>query len=275
VGQSAPLQVLVPAGAARAGAEITPLRVLLPGGEDPDQPAAVRGGAGARWAYAAIGRVHERRGLRLRARLVPTATAAEWRRVTGAGAARMEGWTTVRGTVAVAPATTRALDALRRAALRRTCGGGPCLPARADQERMVGALAVLLHETLHVTGPQPLDARATASGRALEEGLTEAAAADLLPSAIGELGLRPALRRALLARAAGYRPAYGAQVRWVRAVSARVTRTGWRSGAARAWRIEAADRWGADRWDRVAWALDTTEAAVRTGVPGLRTAGTR
>ena len=52
-------------------------------------------------------------------------------------------------------------------------------------------LGVLLHETLHETGPVALkDIRRTRSGRAFEEGFTEAVAGDLLRRRDGARWLR-------------------------------------------------------------------------------------
>jgi hypothetical protein len=144
------------------------------------------------------------------------------------------------------------------------------VPSRVDLDRMVFGLAVLLHETLHAGGPASRDDfRDSRSGRSLEEGLTEAATVDLLPRLVRALDAPARLERGLLAAARRYRPIYPGPVAWVRNLSARATGGAPASAKATAWRIGAADRWGADRWDRLARALGSTEAALRAEAPPL------
>jgi hypothetical protein len=134
---------------------------------------------------------------------------------------------------------------------------------------------VLLHETIHATGPAARDdVRETPSGRALEEGFTEAATVDLLPRMVRTLGLPGRLTSALLASARRYRPAYSAQVGWVRLLAARATGQGAMSPAAAAWRVAAADGWGSNRWSLLADATGRTEQGLRAEAPEIRTDGT-
>jgi hypothetical protein len=139
-----------------------------------------------------------------------------------------------------------------------------------DLDRMVFGLSVLLHETIHASGPTARDDfRDTPSGRSFEEGFTEAATVDLLPRLVRTLGLPPRLEAALLAAARRYRPIYAGPVAWARSLSARATGTLAGSPAAAAWRIGVADRWGPDRWDRLARAVGSGEAALRVEAPPL------
>jgi hypothetical protein len=45
------------------------------------------------------------------------------------------------------------------------------------------------------------------------------------------------------------------------------------SAAARAWRIRVADTWGADRWDRLADAVDRSETVLRRQAAARTTRG--
>ncbi len=136
---------------------------------------------------------------------------------------------------------------------------------------MAMGLAVLLHESLHATGPTAAeDVAGTRSGRAFEEGVTEAATLDLLGPLAAGLDLPAPLRRRLVAAAGRYRAAYPAEVAWVRRLSARATGSARGSPRARAWRVRAADTWGAGRWARLAAATGIGEDALRASAPGGR-----
>jgi hypothetical protein len=140
--------------------------------------------------------------------------------------------------------------------------------SRADVDRMAMALAVLLHETLHATGPSATDDVAgTRSGRAFEEGFTEAATIDLLRRFAASLDLPAGLRGRLAAAVRRYRSAYRAEVAWVRRLSATATGAAPMSRRARAWRVHVADTWGAGRWTRLAAATRRDEEALRASAP--------
>ncbi len=175
------------------------------------------------------------------------------------------------GTVFLGPAATAGLNALHRARITaRRPATAKRRPSRADLDRMVMGLAVLLHETLHVTGaPMPIDVHHDASARALEEGLTEAATVDLLVRYVASLRVPPSLAPRLRAAARRYRPAYRPQVVWVRRMSGQATGAGGHTSAARAWRVRAADRWGSDRWDILAAALRTDPALLAARAPAI------
>jgi hypothetical protein len=152
-------------------------------------------------------------------------------------------------------------------AVRASC---PPAPSRTELHRIAVALAVLLHESLHATGPRDLvDFRDTPSGRAFEEGFTEAATMDLLPRFVRSLDLPADLQRAVLSAVGRYRPAYPRQVAWARELSIEATRSRASSAAPRAWRVGVTDRWGADRWHRLARATGRSEATLRGEVPQL------
>jgi hypothetical protein len=172
----------------------------------------------------------------------------------------------VTGEVFLGPSATSALELARRPVGH---GAGSDGRSRADADRMVMGAAVLLHETLHATGPSALaDATGSHSGRAFEEGFTEAATLDLLAPFVAGLDM-PARRRArLLAAVPRYRAAYGAEVAWARRLSARATGSPSGSRRARAWRIRVADTWGTDRWARLAAATRGDEELLRDGAPG-------
>lgn len=169
------------------------------------------------------------------------------------------------------PAATAGLNALHRVRIAARRPQARSRPSRADLDRMVMGLAVLLHESLHVTGPAiPEDYHLDPGARALEEGLTEAATVDLLPRYVRSLPLPRALAPRLRAAARRYRPAYRPQVTWVRQMSARATGAGVNSPTARAWRVRAADRWGPERWDLLASTLGTDADALRAGAPAIQ-----
>jgi len=135
---------------------------------------------------------------------------------------------------------------------------------------MVMGLAVLLHESLHATGPAlPHDYHLSAAGRALEEGLTEAATVDLLRRYVAALRLPPRLAPRLRAATRRYRPAYRNQVLWVRRMSGQATAGGGHTAAARAWRIRAADTWGEERWQLLATALAADSEQLRARAPEM------
>ena len=137
------------------------------------------------------------------------------------------------------------------------------VPPRPVLDRMTRALAILLHETLHATGPAfPADLESQ-SGRAFEEGFTEAATIDLLPAAIRALKAPPPLTRALLVAARRYRPAYKPQVEWSRWLSLRTAPAQGRP----AWRVAVADRYGEDRWHRLSAGTGAAVAELRAGAP--------
>ncbi len=251
-GESAPIAIRVPTVAEAADARV---------GRPPDVSASGgRPSADVLWAYAAVRRFHARRGVPLRARLRVAPTDRAWRALLGTAAAgRYRGYATLRGDVLLGPAATRGLTTLSRA--RR--GTAPA-PSRADLDRATTGLAVLLHETIHATGPAARkDVTGTRSGAALEEGLAEAVTVDGLGAYARSLRLAPPLERRLRAAVRRYRPAYGAQVAWVRSLSARATGAAAGSARARDWRRRVADTWGADRWTRLAAATGTDEATLR------------
>ena len=196
-------------------------------------------------------------GLALRGPVLVARSAPRWRSLLGASeAGRYTGYTTLRGDLLLGPAATRGLDALART--RRP--GSRAAPSHADLDAMVMGLAVLLH----ATGPvASADIRATRSGRAFEEGFVEATTVDLLPSLVGALDVPPPLGAGLRAAARRYRPAYRAERSWARRMSARATRRPAGSPAARAFRAGVTDRWGSDRWRRLARATGLGEPVLR------------
>lgn len=239
-----------------------------PGGE-PGTTAGRSAGAGTRWAWTAARRFHQRRaGLALAGRPRTVATMRGWRGLLGtANAGRYAGYTTPDAQVLLGPAATAGLRALQRA---RTAPRAARPPSRADLDRMVMGLAVLLHESLHATGPGlPHDYHLSPAGRALEEGLTEAATVDLLGRYVAALRLPPRLAPRLRAATRRYRPAYRNQVLWVRRMSGQATTGGGHTAAARAWRIRAADTWGDERWHVLATALGGDAERLRARAPGV------
>ncbi|MEW6581779.1 MAG: hypothetical protein AB1416_03370 [Actinomycetota bacterium] len=252
-GESGPVDVTVPPGTGAGATGTTPGRTrTLPAPLTAPRRAAPRGAAAV---YAALRRYHARRGTPLTARLTATASTAEWRRILGDDAPRYDGYTSFAGDVLLGPATVRALDELWRGRHARRA------PGRAAADRITRALAVAMHETIHATGPTDQTDFATDPGRALEEGLAEAAAVDHLPRFIATLDTAPAVRRALRAATRRYRPAYRPQVDWIRSLSQRATRT------PAAWRITAADTWGGTRWDELAAATGTPIPDLRAAIP--------
>lgn len=239
-----------------------------PGGE-PDTTAGRPAGAGVRWAWTSARRFHQRRaGLALAGPPRTVATMRGWRTLLGAAnAGRYAGYTTPDGQVLLGPAATAGLSALQRA---RTAPRAARPPSRADLDRMVMGLAVLLHESLHATGPAlPHDYHLSAAGRALEEGLTEAATVDLLRRYVAALRLPPRLAPRLRAATRRYRPAYRNQVLWVRRMSGQATAGGGHTAAARAWRIRTADTWGEERWQLLATALAADSEQLRARAPEM------
>ncbi len=256
-GESAPVEIRVPTRAEADDARV----------EAPPTP-RVGGGArvdpGMRWAYAQARRFHAGRGARLVARLRIAPTSAEWRRMLGPAAGRYRGYATLRGEVLLGPGAVRGLRMLVAA---RRAGGGR--PSRADLDQAAAGLAVLLHETMHATGPAARrDALGTRSGRAFEEGFTESATIDLLPRFARALDIPAPLRSRLAAAVARRRPAYAVEVAWARRMSARATRVAAGSARAGAWRIRVADTWGTDRWARLATATGRDEETLRADAAG-------
>jgi hypothetical protein len=252
--ESAPVMIRLPTAAQAADARVAA----------PPSPGARAGRAPSPTVaaiYRAARRFHARRGLRLSARLRVARERAEWRRVLGVADARSySGFADFGGAVFLGPAATRALEAL---------GGAAGSLSRADADRVAMGLAVLLHETLHATGPQAAeDVAGTRSGRAFEEGVTETAALDLLRPFVAGLDLPAGARRRVLAAVGRYRPAYRAQVAWARRMSACATRAPATSRQARAWRIGVADAWGANRWARLAAATRRDEGSLREEAAG-------
>ena len=279
VGRSAPLLVTIPAAAPAEPAAQAPID---PAPVDPwlDRLTPIeraRGpGPAVLAAYRAAQRLHARRGARLDVRVVAARTAAEWRRMLGTGdAGRYEGYATFTGDVLLGPRVTAGLEVLARARARAARAGHRSPgrpPPRADLDRMATALAVLLHETIHATGPATLDdVRDTPSGRAFEEGFTEAVTVDLLPRYVTALGVTGRLKAGLAAAVRRYRPADAEQVAWARRASGQATGGSPRSALAAAWRARVADSWGADRWALLSAALGRPEAALRAEVPQIGT----
>ena len=254
--ESAPLAIQVPTPQEEADRRVEPRPRAPVAGSAGDAP-----GAQVLWAVARVRGFQSRRGLRLRSAVLVARSATRWRSLLGAaGAGRYTAYTTFRGDLLLGPAATRGLDALGRG--RRA--GPRAAPSHADLDAMVMGLAVLLHESLHATGPvAAADIRGTRSGRAFEEGFVEATTVDLLPSLIGALDVPPPLGAGLRAAARRYRPAYRAERSWARRMSARATRRPAGSPAARGFRAGVTDRWGSDRWTRLARATGLGEAALR------------
>lgn len=270
-GESAPLTIRVPTPAEAADAAVGPAPGI-------DARAGTAPGPGVSWAYAQVRRFHRERGVTLKARVRVARDAGGWRRLLGIPtAARYSGYSTLRGRILLGPAATRGLEAIGRARAGDVRGRARSLRAsRADLDESVLGLAVLLHESLHETGPVArADVLGTRSGQAFEEGFTEAAAAELLGGFVAGLDLPPGLRGRLLSAVGRYRPAYAAEVAWARRASAVATHSASGSARARAWRVRVADTWGANRWARLAAATGRDEATLRAdasarGGPGPR-----
>jgi hypothetical protein len=219
--------------------------------------------------YKALQRFHARRGVRLDARLLAARSATEWATLLGADdAARYDGYATFAGEVLLGPATVRGLSDLW-ATRRALSGRRPAarIPSRADLDRMVRALAVVLHESIHASGPtDENDFRTTAEGRAFEEGFAEAATVDLLPAFARSLGGPRRFNQALVKATRRYRPVYRDQVSWAQGMSQRVARG---AIATAIWRIGVADTWGDDRWERLSRAIGSSVAELRAAVPRI------
>jgi hypothetical protein len=239
-----------------------------PGGE-PGAGAGNPPAAGVRFAWLRARAFHQRRaGLRLTARPRVVRSPAAWRALLGgANAALYAGYTAPDGIVLLGPAAAAGLEALQRARRARPATRPP---SRADLDRMAMGLAVLLHESLHATGPPiPGDYHLSPSSRALEEALTEAATADLLPRYVASLGLPRALAPRMRAAATRYRPAYRPQVLWLRGLSARATSQPVRAPATVAFRVRAADRWGRERWELLSAAVSVGVLELRATIPRI------
>jgi hypothetical protein len=261
-GESAPVTIRVP-GAARPGDALNvPIPVV--GRRGSSAP-----GANVTWAYRQARTFHARRGVRLTAKLRVARSRNGWRQLLGGRAAdRYAGFADLRGTVLLGPAATRGLASIRGAQ------GGAGRLTRADADAAAMGLAVLLHETLHATGPvSRTDTLTSKSGLAFEEGFTEAATADLLFVFVTSLDLPPGVRGPLAGAAVRRRAAYGPEVAFARRMSRLATRRPASSAAARAWRIRVADTWGADRWDRLADAVDRSETVLRRQAAARTTRG--
>ena len=225
------------------------------------------------WVHRQARRFHARRGVRLAGRLRVARTSVAWRRILGVADARTySGFTTLEGAIFLGPAATDVLEVVGRSGRARAWRGA--VPSRADADRMTMALALLLHETLHATGPLAVeDVTGSRSGLAFEEGFAEAATVNLLRPFVAGLDLPATLRQRLLAAVGRYRPAYRAQVAWARRLSATATGSPPGSPRARAWRIRVADTWGAGRWARLAAATRIDEQALRASAAAAAAGG--
>ena len=264
-GESAPVTIRVPTPAEAADAAVGPaLGVDVRRGAAPGRRVA--------WGIAQLRRFHLERGVSFTARVRVARDGAAWRRMLGtAAAARYTGYSTLRGDVLLGPAATRGLDAVGGLGLG---SARPGAMSRADLDRAVLGLAVLMHESIHETGPRArADVLGTRSGRTFEEGFAEDAAGQLLRRFVAELDLPPAARAQMLAAVGRYRPAYAAEVAWARRMSALATRSGAGSARARAWRVRVADTWGADRWARLSAATGRDAAALRAQAAAIGGSG--
>lgn len=252
-GESAPVTVRFPTPAEAADAVLDPpIIATATTGSAP--------GPGVRWAVGQARRFARARGLDLRAQVRVARTAGQWRGILGPKARRFAGYSTLQGRILLGPAVTRSLEAVGGA---RTSPGRHAL-SRADVDGLVQGLAVLLHETMHETGPAARDdSLGTHSGRAFEEGFAEAAVRDLLRPFVAGLDVPPPLRAQVVSGTGRYRHAYRGQVAWALRMSALATHGSPGTERARRWRIRVADTWGADRWTRLAAATGRTEAALR------------
>jgi hypothetical protein len=261
-GESAPVTIRVPGTTRPADALTVPLPVV-------GRRGAVPPGANVTWAYRQARIFHARRGVHLKAKLRVARTRSGWRRLLGGPAAnRYAGYADLRGTVLLGPAATAGLASIRGAR------GGARNLSRADADAAVMGLAVLLHETIHATGPvSRTDSLTTRSGLAFEEGFTEAATEDLLYVFVTSLRLPPKVRSRLAAgvrrRAHAYRP----EVAFARRMSRLATKSPATSTRARAWRIRVADRWGADRWTLLSDATGRSERVLRRQAAARTTRG--
>jgi hypothetical protein len=266
VGESTPVPVQV-----RLRSGPTTGRPEVPKGvrRDPVQLFAARerppSSASTRWAVRAVRRFHTRRGVKFTARVSAARTGEQWEDLLGTREARRYvGYATFSNEILLGPSVTAGLRDLHAWRRRDAASPGWRRPTLLERRRMTTALAVLLHESLHVTGPRAReDFRLTPSGRAFEEGITEAATVDLLPEFARSLGGSARFRRALQSDAKRYRPAYRRQVGVVRDFSIEATRQPPASEAARRWRITVADTWGRDRWARLEQATLLPETRLR------------
>ncbi len=262
IGTSAPVSVVVPAPPPPAvmppGPVLSPITQLR-------LSAAGIPSIGPRWALSAARRLHSTRGTTVTARLATARTPAAWAALLGTpDAARFDGYASFDGVVAIGPAATLALEKLRE---QHRCIARCKRMSRADQDRAVSALAVVLHESLHASGPAATsDYVETASGRAFEESFSEAATVDLLPEFVAILKLSPRVQKMIRPAVRRYRPHYPDQLTWAQDLSTAVTTN---PAAARRWRLEVADTWGADRWTRLAAATGRSEADLRASAPAL------
>jgi hypothetical protein len=251
-GESAPVTVRIPRVARPADALAVPLPVI-------GRRGSVAAGTNVTWAYRQARLFHARRGVRLTAKLRVARTRSGWRQLLGGRAAdRYAGYADLRRTVLLGPAATAGLASIHGAQ------GGARNLSRADADAAVMGLGVLLHETIHATGPAArTDALITRSGLAFEEGFTEAATEDLLYVFVIGLDLPPSVRSrlasAVLRRPHAYRP----EVAFTRRMSRLATKAPAASVKARTWRIRVADRWGADRWEQLSDATGRSEAVLR------------
>ena len=261
-GESAPVAIRVPAPSRSADALTAPLPVVSRGG-------AVTPGPNVMWAYRQARTFHARRGVRLKATLRVARTRAGWRSQLGGRAAdRYVGYADLEGTILLGPAATAGLSSIHGAQGRaRTL-------SRADADAAVMGLAVLLHETIHATGPTArTDSLTTRSGLAFEEGFTEAATADLLYVFVISLDLPPAVRSRLASAVLRRRHAYAPEVAFARRMSRLATKSPSTSVKARAWRIRVADTWGADRWKLLAAETRKRESVLRRQAAARTTRG--
>jgi hypothetical protein len=261
-GESAPVTIRVPGTARPADALTMPLPVV-------GRRGAVPPGANVTWAYRQARTFHSRRGVHLRAKLRVARSRSGWRRLLGGRTAdRYAGYADLRGTVLLGPAATAGLASIRGAR------GGARNLSRADADAAVMGLAVLLHETIHASGPvSRTDSLTTKSGLAFEEGFTEAATEDLLYVFAASLRLPPKVRGRLAAAVRRRAHAYRPEVAFARRMSRLATRTPATSSTARAWRIRVADRWGADRWALLADATGRSERVLRKQAAARTTKG--
>lgn len=264
-GESAPVTIRVPTPAEAVDAAVgPPLGVDTRLGAAPSRRVA--------WVAGQVRRFHRDRGVRLTARIRVARDGAAWRRLLGTTAAsRYTGYSTMRGAILLGPAANRGLEVVGALGLRTVRAGAT---SRADLDGAVLGLAVLLHESIHESGPRARsDVLGTRSGRTFEEGFAEDATLQLLRGAVARLDVPPDARARLLAAVGRYRPAYGAEVAWARSVSALATRSAPGSRRARAWRVRVADTWGADRWARLAVATRRDAASLRAQAAAIDSSG--
>ncbi len=261
-GVSAPVTIRIPGAARPADALSGPLPVV-------GRRGAVSPGANVTWAYRQARTFHARRGVHLKAKLRVARSRSGWRQLLGGSAAdRYAGYADLRGTVLLGPAATAGVASLRGAQ------GGARGLSRADTDAAVMGLGVLLHETIHATGPvSRTDSLTTKSGLAFEEGFTEAATEDLLYVFVTSLNLPPQVRSRLAAGVRRRAHAYAPEVAFARRMSRLATKSPATSAKARAWRIRVADTWGADRWELLSDATGLSEKVLRRQAAARTTRG--